>query len=162
MTYQAGEFPLGEQYHSPFLSLTSSPMLAHRLIMKDPTLSLALLATSEVENDALRRYGKSCLPYPWLVPSIVKVHKIDDLPGSYTGLDEVSLSLSSKFQGVKTNNPSQFLAWGSIECQPITLLRNQEARALFQAFDAVQKLGGINSQSGRYLGPVSSKSGSEI
>jgi hypothetical protein len=150
--YHSGEFPPGDEL-SPFISLTSSPMRVHRLILKDPTLSLALLSTSEVKADALRRYGDNCLPYPWLVPSIVKAHQINDLPGSYTGLDEVSLV--SVLNTSKTNNPSQFLAWGTIECQPIAILENHEARALFQAFDAVQKLGGINFRSGSYLGPVS-------
>ena len=82
-------------YMSPFLSLAENPVRALKRISKaeaELPLSFAIFHTPEITEDALARYGKLCLPYPYLVPAICASHELDDLPGNYSGSGEVRYS----------------------------------------------------------------------
>ena len=141
-------------YMSPFISLAENPVRALKRISESQLpLSLAIFYTPEITVDALARYGKPCMPTPYLVPTIVSTHELERLPGGYNGRGEVShcpLFLLAADDNV------QWLVWGSIECHPLAVFEKSKALGLFSMMARIKK---IDEYSGRVVGRVSPSPG---
>ena len=135
---------------SPFVSLAENPVRALKRISESQLpLALAMFYTPEITADALARYGKLCMPTPYLVPTIVSTHELERLPGGYNGRGEVGhypLFL------LAADDNAQWLVWGSIECRPIAVFEKSKALGLFSMMARVKK---IDDHSGRVVGRVS-------
>ncbi len=145
--------PQNATYPSPFLSLAESPERAlKRMVNSQLPLELAIFNSNEVTQDGVTRYGSLCQPYPYLVRAITKKHELNDLPGGYTGVGEVSNHMICGLRTL-TNNLHQYLAWGSIECKPIAIIDNGVAKGLHRAMCKVKRRG-MSWETGELIGPV--------